>query len=154
MKKLIVPYLIQDKPIYYAIPSLVRHPKSDLSLPAWLEVQSLTLNIITFKFNLGSQVWLKISRSILESDLSSKIKLEVWTCDYAYLPWNPDKAVFQMVEKRLGFKWSGFWMGSESLTIWNPNTCGHFFKNYLKSEQKCLDLEWSSFWMVGTITIT
>ena len=48
------------------------------------------------------------------------------------LPWNPDKAVFQMVEKRLGFKWSGFWIWSVSLTIWNPSTCRHFFQKLFK----------------------
>ena len=44
----------------------------------WLWISS------NFKFNLVYLVWLEISRSILEYDF--KIKLEVWTCDYAYLP--------------------------------------------------------------------
>ena len=47
-----------------------------------------------------------------------------------------------MVQKRLGWKWSGFWMGSE---IWKPN--------HLKSGHKCLVFKWSSFQMVGTIAI-
>ena len=29
----------------------------------------------------------------------------------------------------------------------------HFFKNHLKSVQKCPDFEWSSFWMVGSTAV-
>ena len=49
-----------------------------------------------------------------------------------------------MVEKRLGFKWSGFQMRS---SIWMPNhlKSSHFFKNHLKSGQKHPDFKWSGF---------
>ena len=60
-----------------------------------------------------------------------------------------------MVKKRLGFKWSGFWMGSE---IQKPNHLkstngGHFFKNYLNFGQKCLDFVRSGFQMVGAMAV-
>ena len=49
----------------------------------------------------------------------------------------------QMVKKKLGYKWSGFQVGSKILT----NDL-HFVKNYLKHRLKCPDFKWSSFWMV------
>ena len=52
----------------------------DLKFNLWLWISS------NFICNLGSQVWLEISRLILEYDLSFKIGLEVWTCHYAYPP--------------------------------------------------------------------
>ena len=58
-----------------------------------------------------------------------------------------------------GWKEVGLQMVWISNGIWNPvaqpyeiwtNGC-HFFKNYLKSRQKCPYFEWSGFRMVGTI---
>ena len=72
--------------------------------------------------------------------------------------WTPNlgiQSVFQMVKKRSVCKWSRFWMGSK---IQKPNHCNpgkwlNFFKNHLKSGQKCWDFERSGFRMVGTKVI-
>ena len=50
-----------------------------------------------------------------------------------------------MVEKRLGYKWSGFWMGSKSgsPTIWNPDKWLPFWQKPLEIRTKI-----SRFWMV------
>ena len=44
---------------------------------------------------------------------------------------------FCMVEKRLGYKWSEFWIASEI-----DSNGHHSFKKYLKSGQNCPDFEW------------
>ena len=61
-----------------------------------------------------------------------------------------------MVEKRLGWKWSEFWMGSE---IQKPNhliswqMAAILSKTIWNLDKKCPDFEWSVFQMVGTTSI-
>ena len=68
----------------------------------------------------------------------------------------PTSLDFQMAQKRLGCKWSGFWKEYE---IQMPNHWKSrqnsiiLSENFLKSRQKCPDFEWSGFQLVGTIAI-
>ena len=55
-KKLIVSYLIQDKLIYYVIPSWLRHPKSDLSLPGKKLIVPYLIQAIPINFAIPSLV--------------------------------------------------------------------------------------------------
>ena len=58
-----------------------------------------------------------------------------------------------MAQRRFGYKWSGFWIGSEirKPNHWKSRKNGcHFVKNHLKSGRKCPDFKWSGFQMFGS----